>query len=146
VRAELAAVEALLAPWGKQVFYIEAKETTDASGVVTPISYPYVLLWGSPGLLRADEMDGAQDDLNDMLGVTVAALTPDACLKAVDKVRSYLLGKQPLANGRHVQPLRLVDSQRVTADQSVTIPATNSHPYFGVDIYRIISEPAIEST
>lgn len=144
MRAELAAVEALLTPWGKQVFYVEAKEITDATGVVTPISYPYVLLWGSPGLMRAAEVDGVQDDLDDVLGVTTVALTPDACLKAVDKVRGHLLGKQPLASGRHVQPLRLMDSQRIQADTAVTVPSTNTHPYYGVDIYRLISEPAEE--
>jgi hypothetical protein len=129
----IAGIKALLQPYGRSVYFGEAPETP---------SYPYVLLWASPGLLRADEVDGVQDDLNDLLGVTTVAATSDAVLVAVKRVRGYLLGKRPSVDGRYVQPLRLEDSQRVKPDRDVTIGKTNTHPSFAVDMYRLISEPA----
>lgn len=133
MRAEVAGVKTLLSPYNHPVYF------GDVPGAPT---YPYVLLWGSGGLMRADEVDGAQDDLNDILGVTTVAANPDACLIANDRVRSYLLGKTPTATGRHVQPLRLHDSRPIDLDRDVTLPATNTHPAFAVDLYRLISEPA----
>lgn len=127
------AVRALLEPFGKPVHII------DAPGSPT---YPYVLLWGSPGLLQAAEADGVQDDIDDLVGVTHVAATPEAALVVVDRVRSYLMGARPVVEGRHVQPLRLFDSRNVEVDRDVTMPATNRHPAYAVDLYRLVSEPA----
>lgn len=133
MKSHIDAIKALLAPFGHPVHFAEAPETP---------TYPYILLWSSLGRLTADEFDGAQDDLNDLLGVTTVAATSDAALVAGARVRSYLLNKQPIVEGRHVQPLHLHDSQQVTPDTDVTMPNTNRHPSFAVDIYRLISEPA----
>jgi len=105
------------------------------------LSYPYVLLWASGGDITADEMDGAQDDLNDLIGVTMVATNSDAALRIPPAVRAALLGVRLEVEGRHVQPLRLFDSQRVQSDTQTTLPGTNQRPAFVVDLYRVISEP-----
>ncbi|MFC5676070.1 hypothetical protein [Aeromicrobium endophyticum] len=128
----VAAVKELLKPYGRPVHFGEAPGETN---------YPYVLLWASPGLLRAAELDGVQDDLDELLGVTTVAATSDAVLVAIGRVRGYLLGKSPQVEGRFVQALRLEGSQRVQPDLDVTIGQTNRHPSFGVDMLRLISEP-----
>lgn len=110
----------------------------DAPGAPT---YPYVLLWGSGGRLVSDEADGQQDDLNDLLGVTMVATTADAALMIPPAVRAVLIGARLVVAGRHVQPLRLANSQSVQVDQQVSLPPTNRHPAYVVDQYRVISEP-----
>lgn len=141
MKAHIDAIKAMFAPYGKDVYFADAVKY-DAQGNVVPLTYPYVLLWSGTGRLISDEVDGAQDDLNDILGVTTVAASADAVLVATARVRSYLLGKQPVVEGRYVQPLRLIDAQQVTPDRDVTVPGTNRHPSFAVDLYRLISEPA----
>lgn len=141
MKAHIDAIKAMLAPYGKDVYFADAVKY-DNEGKVLPLTYPYVLLWSGTGRMTSDELDGVQDDLNDILGVTTVAASADATLVAALRVRSYLLGKQPVVEGRYVQPLRLFDSQQVTPDREVTIPGTNRHPAFAVDLYPLISEPA----
>lgn len=133
MKAHIDGIKALLAPYGHPVHFVDVPEVP---------TYPYVLLWSGLGRLTSDEFDGEQDDLNDLLGVTTVAANPDATLIAGARVRSYLLGKQPVVEGRYVQPLHLHDSQTVAVDRDVTIPNANRHPSFVVDLYRLISEPA----
>ncbi len=133
MRAHIAAIEALLEPWGMPVYYGDVDDDP---------TYPYVLLWSTGGRLVSDEVCGTQDDLNDLLGVTVVADTTEGALAAVAKVRAHLLGQRPLVSGRHVQPLRLTDSRPIEIDEQVTLPDTNTHPAYVVDLYRLISEPA----
>lgn len=133
MKAHIDAIRALLEPYGKPVYFVDVPEAP---------TYPYVLLWTSAGRMVSDEVCGKLDDLNDILGVTIVGATPDAVLVAAPRVRSYLMDKQPQVEGRHVQPLRLFDSQNVDVDTDVTVPATNRHPAFAVDLYRLISEPA----
>lgn len=132
MKAHIDAVKALLAPWGKPVYYGDVPKAT---------TYPYVLLWSSAGRLISDEVCGTPDDLNDLLGVTTVAAEADAALVAVTKVRGYLMGKQPSVAGRYVQPLRLADTRPVEVDEQVTHPDTDRHPAYLVDLYRLISEP-----
>lgn len=132
MRAHLLAIKALIQPLGYPV------HIGDVAGSAT---YPYVLLWASGGDVRADELDGAQDDLNDLVGVTMVASSADAALMIPPAVRAALIGARPVVAGRHVQPLRLYDSQRVQSDPQITLPSNNRHPAFVVDLYRLISEP-----
>lgn len=135
MKAHIEAIRALLTGLPYTVYY------GDVQGAPT---YPYVLLWSTTGRLVSDEVCGTQDDLNDRIGVTMVAAEPLAVLDVVRHVRAALIGARPTVPGRHVQRLRLADSQNIQPDESVRLPRTNSHPLYGVDLYRLISEPAPE--
>lgn len=137
MRAHIAGIKALLSDYGHPVYF---------GDVPAAPSYPYVLLWSGLGRMRSDEFCGARDDLNDLIGVTTVAETPDAALVAGARVRSYLLGASPIVAGRFVQPLSLHDSQQVVVDRDVKLPATDRHPAYVVDLFRIISEPIEQET
>ena len=64
MKAHLQAVRAIVASLGYDV------HIGDVPGSAT---YPYVLLWGSGGRMTSPAMCGAQDDLNDLFGVTMTA-------------------------------------------------------------------------
>lgn len=133
MRAHIDAVKALLGSLPYAVFY------GDVTGSPT---YPYIMLWSGTGSLDAAEADGVQDDLNDLLGVTMVAQNPDGVLAVAAKVRPVLMGARPTVAGRKVHPLRLFSSQPVRPDESVKLPNTDAHPAYGVDQYRLLSEPA----
>lgn len=107
-------------------------------------AFPYFLVWSSTGRLVAGSL---RDDryLDDRVGVTVVALTPEGVWSAAAKARAALDGWTPTVDGQIVQPLRLVDSQAVQPDRDVTLPNSNRHPYFGVDLYRLVSEPDVSA-
>lgn len=133
MKAHIDAIKALLVPSGYDVFYSDAPETP---------TYPYVLLWSTTGRMVSDSLCGTQDVLDDLLGVTSVGANPDAALIVSSRVRGYLLGAHPVVAGRYVHELRLHDSQRVQVDRDVTMPQTNRHPSFGVDLFALKSDPA----
>ena len=133
MKAHIDAIKALLVSTGYGVYFADVPETP---------GYPYVLLWCSPGLMVADSLCGVQDVLDEPLGVTTAGANTDATLIAAGVVRAALLGAHPTVAGRFVHELRLIDSQRVQVDRDVTLPGTNRHPSYGVDVYALKSDPA----
>lgn len=126
------AVRALLASTGYEVYYVDVPEVP---------TLPYVLLWSSSGRMTAEALCGARDALDEQLGVTTVAGTPDGVLIAQQAVRARLDGSQPMVSSRRAW-LDLVDSQQVQVDRQTTIPDTNRHPAYGVDLYRYRSVPA----
>lgn len=135
VVAHLDAIEALLS--GLMPVYIG--DVPDAP------AYPYVLLWSSAGNQVGASIDDVHRDLEALVGVTVAATTPRNALMEADRVRGVLA-----AGGRRVAltvtgrraSLRLYDSRPVEVHRSVTLPGTNRHPAYVVDLYRVHSTPA----
>ena len=133
MKAHIDAIKALLVSTGYDVYFADVPETPD---------YPYVLLWCSPGLMVADSLRGVQDVLDEPLGVTTVGANTDATLIAAGVARAALLGAHPTVAGRYVHELRLTDSRPVRIDRDVTLPDTNRHPSYGVDIYALKSDPA----
>lgn len=133
MKAHLQAVRAIVASLGYDVHI---------GDVPSSAAYPYVLLWGSGGRMTSPTLCGAQDDLNDLFGVTMTATNASAALDMPPMIRTALLGSQLVVPGRFVQPLSLYDSQNVQVDAQVTLPRSNRHPAYVVDLYRVISEPA----
>lgn len=129
--AHITAIKALLAPVGA-VYYVDVPDAP---------ALPYVLLWGSSGVPSDDVPISGADDLTDLLGVTAVAGTPDGVLIVRSRVRTLLDGAHPIVAGRLVT-LRLFDSRPTQVDREVTIPNTNRHPAYGVDLYRLTSVPA----
>lgn len=135
MRAEIDAVKALLSP--RTVYFVDVPATP---------TYPYVLLWTSAGSPSLDQdVTGSFGDTDDMLGVTVAAATPEAALAASASARAALFpGDLPrvlTVTGRSAT-LTLTDSRPVAVDTDVTLTATGRHPAFAVDVCRLISTPA----
>ena len=111
----------------------------DATGVD---SYPYFLLWSTPG---SDDVEPSLVDggaWSDLIGVTTADTTAGNVLTTVAQARDLLDGLRLTIPGRHaVLHLQRGLGQPVTVDRSITIPTTNTHPCFQVDRYLLISQP-----
>lgn len=131
MREHIAAIEALLAPLGYETYYVDVPETP---------TLPYVLLWGSSGTPTAERPIGFpdldDDDLTDLLGVTCVAGTAYGVLTVRSLVRGVLNDSRPDVVGRFVE-LHLFDSRDTQVDRDVT-----PHVPFGVDMYRLVSNPA----
>src|SRR5690606_6268181 len=102
--AHLDGVRALLADVGMDVHLVN---------VMPKPTYPYVLLWCSPGLLVAELLDDRQTLLDELLGVTTVADTAEGAFAAAKLVRDALLDQAPAVPGRHVEPLALRDARPV---------------------------------
>lgn len=130
--AHITAIKALLAPLGYAVYYVDVPEAP---------TLPYVLLWGTGGVAGPERPLSGPADLTDRLGVTCVAGTPDGVLIVTGRVRGALDGARPTVVGRSVW-LNLWDARAVQVDREVTIPNTNRHPAYGVDLYALTSVPA----
>jgi hypothetical protein len=132
VKPLIDAIKALLAPLGYPVYYVDAPDHP---------AMPYVLLWGSSGVPSPEQAIAGPSDLTDSLGVTTVAATPEAVLIVRARIRTVLDGARPTVAGSLVW-LNLTDSRPTAVDRDVTDPATNRHPAYGVDMYRLVSVPA----
>lgn len=107
--------------------------------------FPYVSL-SAPGHDVDDPaLAGACGVLSADVRVMVVDTTESNVYLTLQMVRDRLApglvpSRLPVA-GRHVE-LVWVRSEFVATDRSVTYGATNRHPGFGVDTYRIESQPA----
>ena len=132
MREHVEAIQALLAPI--PVYY------ADATGAD---SYPYVLVWSTPG---SDDVDPAVADCgawSDLIGVTSVDTTSNNVLFLAEKTRGMLDGAVLSVTGRHARlHLRKGLGQTVQPDRDVTLPGTNRHPCFQVDRYLLTSQPA----
>ena len=130
-----AAVEQLLAPLGYSVYRVFADQVSDQ----------YVVLSSK-----------AWDDAEEPAINTDASFATDLRLKAVAgtvngvdimlaRIRGLLWpARQPAVlsvPGRDAT-VRYLRSEFIDVDQSTTVTGTNRHPAFGVDTYRITSDPA----
>ena len=135
MRTELAVVKAALSGLGPDIHDTEAKPIEPKK----TLTFPYLLLWGTNGTASLETLAGSAD-LADRLGVTMVAGTADGVRQLAQEVRPILDGGKWTASGRHVET-HLWDSQAIDTDDDVTIPGTNTHPAYGVDIYTLTSVP-----
>lgn len=133
MRDHFEAIKTLLAPLGRQVHVIQAPGSP---------TYPYFMLWGLPGELGSDGLDGEQKVVSDLLRVSSVGKTVESVMELRRLSRPLLIEQRPIVAGRFVHPLRMTSAEEIQPDEDVTMPDTNRHPSFGVDIYRLISEPA----
>lgn len=124
------AVRARLEANGLRVYVVDVPERP---------AFPYVVLWAAAGTPSTEvALDGRFTDIDDTLGVTVTAGTPEGAFLLHEQVRGLLADWR--ATAPRYAPLRLVDSQAVQVDREVTIPDTDRHPAFAVDLYRVTTE------
>lgn len=137
MREHVAAIRSALSVLPYDVHFVDVQGEPD---------YPYVLLWTSAGVPSSElPLCDTATDLDDTVGVTGVAESPEAALAVLGKVRGVLSpsgGPEPLVVPSRAAWLRLRDSRTVQADRDVTITGTNRHPFFGVDLYRLVSTPA----
>lgn len=133
MRDHFDAVKALLAPLNRRVYVI---------GAPSAVEYPYFLLWGLPGTRSTEALDGRQVVVNDLLRVTSVGKTPESAMELQRLSRDALIEAVPVVAGRTVHALRMFDSQPIQADRDIVLPDVNRNPFYGVDIYRLVSEPA----
>lgn len=110
------------------------------TGEVTP---PYLVL-GGPATGRPEEevLSGPALDESQDLRITAVAGTTDGARIMLRNVRDLLspgLQWTTLAAGVDIRYLR---SEVVDVDTSVTMTATNRHPAYGVDTYRLVDQTA----
>lgn len=135
MRAHVAAIKAQLESAGRQVYVVDVPE-----GVVP--TFPYYLIWATTGDERSDSLCNTDRYIDTEVGVTNVGLTPDSVWAVSATSRGLLQDWSPVVEGRAVHPLDRTEARAVLPDRDVTLPNTNRHPYYGVDLYRLISEPA----
>lgn len=102
---------------------------------------PYMLVWSSAGRPSPEaDAAGMSAGIDDTVGVTCVAGTPDGALIVADDARLALAGGVTVP-GRLVW-LSLSDSRPVQVDRDVTFAGTDTHPAYVVDLYRLQSTPA----
>lgn len=133
MRGHVLAAKALLEQTGREVYIGEVE------GAPT---FPYYLLWTSTGRERTESLQADDDFLDDTIYLTTAGITAESVMTAAVDARGRLRRAILAVPGHRVEPLRLEpDQQPITVDRDVVIPGTQRHPQFGVDGYRLVSQP-----
>lgn len=142
MRAEVEAIRNALAPLGMGFHYVRV------DGPLTLKDYPYHLLWPSTGRPYGEAgLDGTDEAVSAVLGLTTVALTPAAAREKGHAARAILF-----PSGR---PLELVVPGRCARigwtafgatqeDRNAPLPGAGQpgYPVTWVDMYRLISYPA----
>lgn len=134
--AEVLAAKSALASLSIPVYVSEAP--SDA-----PL--PRIILWTSAGARSLDTgVVPVGDVIDDQLGVTLAAETAEAVLVLAPQARALLTptGVGSLTVTGRTVTLEHVEARAVQIDRDVTIPNTNRHPAYGVDLFRLVSIPS----
>jgi hypothetical protein len=103
-------------------------------------TYPYVLVWCTPGQPGIEPGIVTDSDLSDLIGVTMVHTTPRNALVLTGKVRAAIPAH--LVVGGQLVWLSRSASQAVQPDRDVTLPTTNAHPFFAVDRYQLVATAA----
>lgn len=117
-----------------------------ATSTTSPIPpMPYFVLagptWGTP---EEAPVCGVDEALDAEFRLTAVAANPESAAILLGRARRLLSPGTAWTRipyvGRRVQ-VKFVRSEVLDVDRDVTIPATNRHPGYGVDSYRLVSEP-----
>lgn len=109
--------------------------------------FPYVLVW-SPAWSAGREasLDGTNEDLDVLVGVTAVAATPIGVLDMHASIRAVLCPtgrptRLPVSGRSAWVQLEPNYGQPVQEDEDVTLES-GFHPSFGVEMYRLRSTPS----
>ena len=110
------------------------------------LRWPYVLLSGGIGRRETVTVSGSRDHLRGTLRVTCVSKSALGVLDVSRRSQTALSNFRPVSDAWRVQPLALWDSMTDPSDEpqqdrDVTLPDTNQHPFYTVDLYQIIGEP-----
>ena len=130
--AHYKALEAML-PAGVRVYLFDVPDVP---------TYPYVVLWGDPGLEGSESLDSTPVDLALSPRVTCVGATYESCLIVLRKAREAFNRQTPVVAGRKVHELVQAPLKEIAPDREVTIPGSNRPPIYAVDELTLLSEPA----
>ena len=135
MKAHIDAIRTLLTPLGYPVHYGSAPDGAQP---------PYLLVWSPPTGVAGEQAVAPDSSIDTTFGVTSVAGTPEGVLIMAPRVAATLapLGIGGLTVTGRVAWVLLTESRPVAVDREVTITATNAHPAYGVDLYRLVSAPA----
>lgn len=127
------------------------------AAVLEPLGYPVHLVWadtvtsqyvvlGGRGWDRPEEMPvcGLTDDLDTDVRVRAVTGTVAGVGTMLTRIRSLLspnMGETVVPMGGRTVRVRYERSEFLDVDRDTTIAGTERHPAYGVDTYRLISEP-----
>lgn len=115
----------------------------DTTSEIPPVPY-FVLAGPSWGVPEEAPVCGVDEALDAEFRLTAVAGNPEAAGILLGKARALLSPAgawTPIPyDGRSVS-VKFVRSEVLGVDRDVTIAATNRHPGYGVDTYRLVSEP-----
>lgn len=134
MRDHLDAIAARLAPLGYVTHLYAAPEITGQ----------YLILGGRGWDDGVEEGLAPTDDLDTVVPITAVTGTPAGAEKMLRLVRAELSpGRQPtrLAVPGRSAHVMFVRSELIGVDQSVKITGTDRHPGYGVESYRVVSDP-----
>lgn len=132
MKAHIEAIQARLGSLGWPTPYGDATGTT---------TYPYILIWSTPGSDDVEASLADDDAWSDLIGVTTVDTSAGNVLVDVARIRALLDGAVLSVDGRHAT-LRLQRGlgQAVQPDRDLTLAGTNRHPCFQVDRYLLTSQ------
>lgn len=107
--------------------------------VIDPPTMPYWVLFMDTGTDDQEKLCGASNKLTVRWQVTSVGETDDAADIVSGKTYALLADVRPVVAGWSPGLIRRVTSIPVRADKDVTLPGSNLHPMFGVDMYELVS-------
>lgn len=129
MKAIIEAVRDLINDAGVATYFVDVPERP---------TYPYVLVWSSPGRVVTTSLSDDDDYLDDVIGLTYVAEISESVLDLAGLVRPLVRRTRFSLGGGVVGWLRHHDSQTVQVDRSVNIPGVG-HPAFAVDLLRVVT-------
>lgn len=145
MRAHAAAIQALLAPLGKPVYF---RSTSDPSPLNPPspagsIKYPYYLVWPSVANPGPDEsLESFNPLVSAIFGVTAVGETPGAAALAGTAARARLGEDEPVTLTLTGRAGHIRWSHFGTLDEDTDVAlGTGGHPSIDVEFYRVETTP-----
>lgn len=110
--------------------------------VPTEPTFPYNVYWSTGGARPSVSQAAEMSQFDASLYVTTVAATAESARIIQSSVRAALLGVRPVVGGRSCWMLSISYSEPIRQDTDVTLPGSNLHPMYGVDVWRLASVPA----
>jgi hypothetical protein len=139
IREHYAAVKALIPTSPRYVVHLGAARGKVTDGVLQPLTYPYVVLWGDLGTETTEALSATPDTLEMRIRATYVALGFEQLADVATLVRAALSQSRPAVAGwapGRLQQQSLMDAQ---TDYDVTL-TDKSNPMYAVDEYLLSSQ------
>ena len=130
MRDIIAAVRDLIEDEGITTHFVDVPESP---------TYPYVLVWSSPGAIATSSLSDDDDHINDVIGLTYVATLAESVMDLASVVRPLVRRTRMSLGDGVVAWLRPHDTRAVEVDRSVNLPGIG-HPVYAVDLLRVTTD------